>query len=125
MRSVPALTPALTAALFVLAGCGQAPVRPDAAAVLVAPSSAVRAELRAALTAALGTAPVALAEDALTLTNVLIVDRARPREPALAGRTVEASVQRFELVLTDGRCVLTRPADGGRWPLAEAVCVAQ
>lgn len=94
-------------------------------AVLVAPSATVHAELVAALTAALGAAPVAVAPDALTQTSVLIIDRASPRpaNPALTGRTLATGgAQRFVLILDGPSCVLTRPADGWRMRLPSAEC---
>ena len=120
--------PAVLAALLATTGCGHLTASEDAPAVLVAPSSAVRAELVAALTTALGAAPVALADDALMRTSVLVIDRAAPREARsrpLTGRTLESTAQRFELVVNDGRCALTRAADGARWPLPSAVCRPQ
>ena len=116
---------ALAAALGVLAGCGHLGASEEVPAVLVDPTDAVRAELRAALTAALGQAPVAIADDALTQTNVLVIDRAPVRDLAnrpLDGRVVAPTAQRFELVLASGGCVLLRPADAWRMRLAGANC---
>jgi hypothetical protein len=111
--------------ITIAAGCGHLAADEEQPAVLVDPTDEVRAELRVALTAALGQAPVAIAADALTETNVLIIDRAPVRElenRPLDGRVVESTAQRFELVLASGECVLHRPSDSWRMRLATATC---
>jgi hypothetical protein len=116
---------AVALALTIAAGCGHLAAEDEQPAVLVDPTDAVRAELRAALTAALGQAPVAIAGDALTQTNVLIIDRAPVRElenRPLDGRVLESTAQRFELVLASGECVLIRPSDAWRMRLTTATC---
>jgi hypothetical protein len=116
------------AAVFVLtlaAGCGHLAADEGRPAVLVNPTDEVRTELRAALTAALGQAPIAVADDALTQTNILVIDRAPVRElenRPLDGRIVESTAQRFELVVTSGECVLQRPSDSWSMRLATATC---
>lgn len=93
--------------------------------MLVDPTEEVRAELRAALTAALGQAPVAIADDALTQTNVLIIERAPVRDlegRPLDGRVLDPTVHRFELVLASSECVLVRPSDSWRMRLVSAQC---
>ena len=117
--------PAALTLLGMLAGCGHLAAGDEAPAVLVEPTDEVRAELRAALTAALGQPPVAIAADALTRTNVLIIDRAPIRDlenRPLDGRVIESAAQRFELILTSGECVLVRPNDSWRMRLASATC---
>ena len=118
----------LLATLAAAAGCRHLGASEDVPAILVAPSEDARAEILAALTEALGRAPIAVADDALTQTSVLVIERAAPREPPnrpLTGRTVDASVERFELVLNDGECALVRAADGWRKPLAHARCIPE
>jgi hypothetical protein len=112
-------------ALAIAAGCRHLAADEQQPAVLVDPTDSVRAELRAALTAALGRAPVAIADDALTQTNVLIIERAPLRGPdgrPLDGRVLEPTVHRFELVLVSSECVLVRPSDAWRMRLASAIC---
>jgi hypothetical protein len=111
--------------LALAAGCRHLAADAEQPAVLVDPTDAVRAELRAALTAALGQAPVAIADDALTQTNVLIIERAPVRDlegRPLDGRVLEPTVHRFELVLASSECVLVRRGDAWRMRLASAVC---
>jgi hypothetical protein len=107
------------------AGCGHLGASEDVSAVLVNPTEAVRTELRAALTEALGRAPVAIADDALTQTSVLVIERGPIKEPAnrpLTGRTLDADVQRFQLIVNDGQCALLRASDGWRKALTQARC---
>ncbi|HEY5568019.1 MAG TPA: hypothetical protein VIM81_12365 [Gammaproteobacteria bacterium] len=109
-------------------GCGHLGASEDVPAVLVDPTEAVRTELRAALTEALGRAPVAIADDALTQTSTLVIERGPIREPAnrpLTGRMLDADVQRFELVVNDGQCALLRASDGWRKALAQARCMPE
>ena len=112
-------------ALVMAAGCRHLAADAEQPAVLVDPTDAVRAELRAALTAALGQAPVAIADDALTQTNVLIIERAPVRDlegRPLDGRVLDPTVHRFELVMVSGECLLVRPSDAWRMRLASAQC---
>jgi hypothetical protein len=111
--------------LAIAAGCRHLAAEEEQAAVLVDPTEEVRAELRAALTAALGQAPVAIADDALTQTNVLIIERAPVRDlegRPLDGRVLDPTVHRFELVLASSECVLVRPSDSWRMRLVSAQC---
>lgn len=119
---------AILLTLGLSAACQHMDRNSDTAAVLVNPTASVQAQLLAALTQALGQAPRALADDALTTSSVLLIERAalsNSANPALTGRTLEASAQRFVLVRARGQCVLTRPADGWRQRLALADCIAE
>jgi hypothetical protein len=100
----------------------------DEPALLAAPTEAVRAELRAALTEALGRAPAALAEDALMRSSQLIIERAAlagAANPALTGRTLGLGAERFVLVRNRGQCLLVRPEDTWRRVLASADCIPE
>lgn len=110
------------AALLAPAACGtlSAQERP---AVVVAPTSASRAELVRVVSAAMNGQTVTLADDALTRQSVLTVERRTPPGPqgrAATGRTLDAPEQ-FRLVLRGARCVLVH-ADGREWELHEAQC---
>ena len=99
-------------------------------ALISNPTPQSRAELRRVLSAALGGAPVTIADDALTHTSVLIIERAVPRDGqgrplnSLTGRTLERPV-RFHLVKAGNRCMLVREGSGGRWELTETMCVPE
>ena len=104
---------AARAAAFALLGatCLRAAAGGDAVpAVLVEPGPEARAELAAMVSAALGGRPVRLANDALTSTSELIVERSPARDPQ--GRLLDGRAggrpQRFRLWLDAGRCVLER-----------------
>lgn len=89
----------------------------DTPAVLVAPTAEVQAELDAAVAAALNGRPVRLAPDALTASDLLIVEG--PRTDRDLG-----SVTRFRLVRRDSSCVLVHEAGGFERVLRRARCEA-
>jgi hypothetical protein len=98
----------------------------DVPAVTVAPTDASRAALAAAVTAALHGAQVTLADDALTRSSTLIVERAPHRDAAglrIDGREVGAP-ERFQLVKRGGACVLVHERTGRETVLESTTCVA-
>lgn len=104
--------PLALAALLALAGCASA--RRDAPAVIVDPAAEHRAVLAVAVAEALGGAPVALSDDALTRSSTLSVERGRGRGPdglPLLGRDL-GSPERFRLVLRGGACLLVHEGSG-------------
>ena len=72
-------------------------------------------------------ADVIIADDALTKTSVLIVERNPPRtmqgQPA-PGRNMDPPI-RFELVLNDSACILIDTRDTTRHLLENTTCVAE
>jgi hypothetical protein len=100
-------------------------VTPDAdqAALIVNPDAASRAALQATVNAALHT-DVALADDALTATSILIIERKVPQSiegsPA-QGRNMEMPIQ-FRLVRNGAECILIDQRDMSRAVLADTVC---
>jgi fructose-1,6-bisphosphatase/sedoheptulose 1,7-bisphosphatase-like protein len=100
-------------------------VAPDAdqAAVIVNPDAASRAALQATVNAALHT-DVRLADDALTETSILIIERKVPQSiegsPA-QGRNMEMPFQ-FHLVRNGSECILIDQRDLSRTVLADTVC---
>jgi hypothetical protein len=115
------LSSTVFAALLVInSGCRHLIAGEDVPAVLREPTSATRTELLEALRAALGGASPTLADDALTHSSTLVIDRSR-----LTGRTIDATAQRFQLVINGGRCILVRPADAWRMPLPNADCIPE
>ncbi|HVF15853.1 MAG TPA: hypothetical protein VNA21_03050 [Steroidobacteraceae bacterium] len=79
----------------------------DAAAFVAAPSAATRAELQRSVNALLGK-NVMLADDALTQSSVLVIERSAVRDPT--GRRVEAREtqmpDRLRLIKRGADCVL-------------------
>ena len=119
-------TPAIVAVLLALAGCKN--VAPDAAtrALIVDADAASRAALKETVNRLLGT-EVLLADDALTASSLLIIERQMPRSiegsPA-QGRTMELPVQ-FQLVTDGANCYLVDTRDNSRHRLADTRCVAE
>lgn len=120
----------LSAALIALlvAGCISTPVPADQPARIVEPDDASRAELERAVSEALRVDEVMLADDALTGTSVLVVERSKLRSvegsPPLSGRDL-GTPERFRL-LTDGeRCVLVHDGSGRRFELAATRCATE
>ena len=116
----------LAAFATIIVACKNVVPDADQAAIIVEPNDASRAALQAAVNAALNT-EVTLAEDALTDSSVLIIERNIPKtiegSPA-QGRNMDIPIQ-FRL-LTDGvNCVLVDQRDESRHSLADTRCVAE
>ena len=111
-----------------LHGCRKktVPTAQEQPARIVETDAASRAALQNAVHAALHT-QVTLADDALTKTSVLIIERNPPRSlrghPA-QGRIMEAPIQ-FRLVRHGEDCVLIDQRDSARYPLENTRCEAE
>jgi hypothetical protein len=109
-----------------LAGCKNVAPDVDQPAVIVDASGASRTSLQQTVDAVLGT-NVLLADDALTDTSVLIIERKLPQSiegsPA-QGRNMEMPVQ-FLLVTDGSKCILIDQRDGSRHILADTRCIAE
>ena len=115
------------ATLVVVSAClGGRATFEDTPALIVNPTPTSRFELTRVVTAAVDDTAIALADDALTETSSLILERSPPRgieaQPA-TGRLLDQPVS-FRLVLNGDNCVLINEADGRRWRLFQTVCVA-
>ena len=111
-------------ALASLLVCRTVPVQPDVPAVIVNPTEQSRASLKKAVSAALGVAPVILADDALTRTSALIIERARQRDQGglpLNGREPGMPDQ-FRLLKRGADCVQQQEGTGRRFTLAATEC---
>jgi hypothetical protein len=117
---------ALAAFAMSISGCKNVAPDADQAAVIVDPDAASRAALQQTVNAALHT-DVTLADDALTDTNILIVERKVPQSiegsPA-QGRNMEMPTQ-FRLVTDGANCILVDQRDASRHILADTRCVAE
>ena len=111
-------------ALVSVVACRTASARPDVAAVVAEPGAESRAELAAAVGAALGGIPVRLSDDALTRESTLVLERARQRDPSgLPAQGRERGVpERFRLVKNGADCVLIHERTGQRFTLRETTC---
>ncbi|MEJ2127901.1 MAG: hypothetical protein P8X81_03550 [Woeseiaceae bacterium] len=116
----------LAAVATALVGCKNVAPDADQPAVIVDPTDASRAALKSVVDTVFGT-DVLLADDALTGSSVLIIERSMPQSlegsPA-EGRRMDMPMQ-FRLV-TDGRkCILVDQRDGSRHILADTRCKAE
>ena len=94
-----------------------------APAAIMDPTPAGRADIEQAVAAALG-AEVLIADDALTTSSLLTIERRMPR--TMEGRVATGRVleppEVFQLVLEDDRCVLVHRRTGDAYPLKDARC---
>lgn len=107
-----------------LSACASSQAQPDAPAVITQPSAASRAELLAAVSSALNVANVTLADDALTKTSTLTIERTRLRDASgrqLSGRDLDKP-QLFQLVKNDTHCVLIHEGSSKRIALPKTTC---
>jgi fructose-1,6-bisphosphatase/sedoheptulose 1,7-bisphosphatase-like protein len=122
------VTRAIALAVFAMSMTGCKNVAPDAdqAAVIANPDAASRVALQQTVNTALHT-DVTLADDALTDTSVLIVERKIPQSiegsPA-QGRNMEMPIQ-FRLVTDGTNCILVDQRDLSRAVLVDTECVAE
>jgi hypothetical protein len=111
--------------LTVLAGCQTMANGDDMPARIANPTEASRAELQRVVNELLGTT-VMIADDALTGSSTLSIERKAPANPQgrlATGRNMEPPIQ-FRLVLNDSACILIDTRDGSRHSLASTTCIA-
>jgi fructose-1,6-bisphosphatase/sedoheptulose 1,7-bisphosphatase-like protein len=117
---------ALTVVAMGFAGCMYVAPDADLAAVIINPDAASRAALQAVVNAALHS-DVTLADDALTETSILTIERKIPQSiegsPA-QGRNMEMPIQ-FRLVANGTECILIDQRDMSRAVLENTVCSPQ
>ena len=104
--------------------CQLAASTPLQPAVIVNPSAASRKALLRVVRKVVAT-PVALADNALTVSNWLIIEPAQPRDPnglLINGRELRKP-DRFELFKQGDQCILTLVESTQRWVLSETQCV--
>ena len=111
---------------FTLTGCQTVDTDLDRPARIVNADADSRAALQAAVNEALGT-EVLLADDALTGTSLLTIERwptGTMDNPVPEGRRLDKPIQ-FELVRNGDDCVLVKKSDGARYPLRNTDCAAE
>jgi hypothetical protein len=114
-------------AIALCLACRSLPEQREVPALVTDPTAESRAELQEAVSKALHGAPVTLADDALTTSSLLTIERQPHRDPQgrlLSGRDLGRPHQ-FRLIQSDSRCFLVREADGERWELAKASCAPE
>lgn len=117
---------ALLAAAITLAACQTVATEYDKPARISNPDESSRAALQQTINAALHT-EVVLADDALTNSSQLFIERVMPKtmegSPA-GGRTMEKPFE-FQLVINGDDCVLIDRRDDSRHVLQESTCIAE
>jgi hypothetical protein len=114
-----------SASVVLIAACA-APAQ-DMPAVLLEPGARARLELAQAVSSEFGGVKVPLADDALTRTPELVIERASARDAQgllLNGRET-GRPEIFRLVLAASQCVLVHERNGHRIALASATCGAR
>jgi hypothetical protein len=92
--------------------------------VIVHPTADSRAALRDTVSEAFGNTPIILAPDALTSSDVLVVERIHPRDARalpVTGRNQERPA-RFRLLKVGSTCVLVCEESGRRFTLRHTEC---
>lgn len=119
----------LAACLITLCACTtpEAAVQPtgrEQPARITNPSPEVQAELLTAVTSALRNTAIRIADDALTKSSVLIIERVPARDAngrPLSGRDLERP-QHFDLLNDGERCILVHRQTAQLYPLKNARC---
>ena len=116
----------LSIATFGTAGCQTVAMGDDKPARISNPTDNSRAALQQTVNEVLNT-NVTLADDALTDSSLLIVERVMPKSmegsPA-QGRTMEMPIQ-FRLVINGDDCILIDQRDESRHVLQDTSCIVQ
>lgn len=112
--------------VFLLSSCKQEILHgaSDFPAILINTTPQSQIELNQIVSKALNGVPVTLADDALTQTSVLIIERARQPDfnnNRVLGRDLSMPEQ-FRLVINNGQCFLIHQENGQRYLLSQAVC---
>ncbi len=111
---------------LVMVGCQSLISGDDVAARITNPTNDSRAALQNTVNDVLNT-DVALADDALTDSSVLTIERHPLRSmqsPPAQGRNMETPIQ-FRLVLNSSDCILIDQRDNSRYLLEKTTCVAE
>ena len=110
---------------FTVVGCQTLAGGEDMSARITNPTDHSRAALQNAVNDALNI-DVALANDALTNSSVLTIERRPPRSmqsPPAQGRNMDTPIQ-FRLVSNGSDCVLIDQRDNSRYMLEKTTCAA-
>jgi hypothetical protein len=116
-----------TTAALVFSGCQTMNADADVPALIAAPDDASRAALRDTISGIFGGQKVPLADDALTKSSLLLIERnlrGSLDAPPATGRVLEEPI-RFRLVKSGDECVLIDLRDESRHPLTDTTCVPE
>ena len=108
-------------------GCANRSPSPEVAALRTNVDTASAEELANVVSSALGGRDVSLADDALTQSSVLIIERSRMRRidrPPELGRDL-GRPERFQLIRDANQCFLVHESTELRWLLVDTDCVPE
>lgn len=96
----------------------------DVPALIDKPTVASHGELVEIVSRVLNQSPVMLSHDALTRTNLLVIEirRIQNLKGERDGRRVAQSPAQFRLVMNNSHCVLLFDTDGSRYQLKQTSC---
>ena len=116
-----------TMAALMFSGCQTIDAAADVPALINEPDDASRAALRDTISSIFGGRDILLADDALTKTSLLLIERnvrGSMNAPPATGRVLEEPI-RFRLVKSGEDCVLVDLRDESRHVLADTDCVPE
>lgn len=119
--------PSIVFAIIILFACKNSDTRQEIPALLIEPTAESRAELLDVVSNALNNAHLTLADDALTKTSLLIIERKRHRDlnnNPVMGREL-GQPEQFRLLLSGDQCVLVHLNGRNRSVLKNARCIAE
>ena len=114
-------------AVLLISGCQTMNAAADVPALITAPDDASRAALRETISAIFGGRNVPLADDALTRSSLLLIERnlrGSLEAPPATGRVMEEPI-RFRLVKSGDDCVLVDLRDQSRHLLPDTSCTPE
>lgn len=114
-------------AAMVLFACKNSDTRQEIPARIIAPTAESRAELLDVVSNALHNANLTLADDALTKSSLLVIERKRHRDlnnNPVIGRELSQPEQ-FRLLLDGNQCVLIHLNNGNHRVLMNTHCIAE
>ncbi len=126
MKVAPISGAVIAGVVLATVGCQTLASGEDVPACITNPTDDSRAALQSAVNDALNTG-VTLADDALTDSSVLIIERNPPRNmqsPPAQGRNMDTPI-RFRLVLNGSDCILIDQRDDSRYLLEKTTCAAE
>jgi hypothetical protein len=114
-------------AAIMLSACKNPETRQEIPARIIEPTAESRAELLDVVSNALHNANLTLADDALTKSSLLVIERKRHRDlnnNPVMGREL-GQPEQFRLLLSGDQCVLIHLNSANRSALKNARCIAE
>ncbi|MBN1377726.1 MAG: hypothetical protein JXA04_00665 [Gammaproteobacteria bacterium] len=121
------ITTGILLSLMILFACKNSDTREAVPARIIEPTIESRADLHLTVANALHNSAITLADDALTRSSVLIIERKLQRDAdnnRIMGRDF-GTPEQFHLVLINDQCVLIQKSTGNQFVLSKTHCVAE